>query len=155
MEEHPTEYSQITDQIYIGSNLCVGPHCPVHCEYFKKLGITGEVNLEMERDENPSPCVEAYLWLPVLDNTAPTPSQLEIGASVMDGLIKAGGKVYVHCQKGHGRSPTLVCAYLVKYGGMKVEDAMSFVWQKRREIHLEEVQVQALKEFEEEVRKGS
>ncbi len=155
MEEHPTEYSQITDQIFIGSNLCVGPHCPVHCEYFKKMGITGEVNLEMERDENPSPCVEAYLWLPVLDNTAPSYNQLELGTSVMNEIIKTGGKVYVHCQKGHGRSPTLVCAYLVKYGGMSSAGAMAFVWERRREIHLEEVQVQALREYEENMGKGS
>lgn len=148
MEEHPTEYSQITDQIYIGSNLCVGPHCPVHCEHFKKLGITGEINLEMEREENPSPCVAAYLWLPVKDETAPTPEQMELGTGVIDTLVRTGGKVYVHCQKGHGRSPTMVAAYLIKYKGMGSAEAMEFIKNKRQEIHLEEEQISALEQLE-------
>lgn len=147
MEDHATEYSLITDQIYIGSNMCIGPNCPVHCTKFKELGVAGEVNLEIERDESPSPCVDAYLWLPVPDHQPPTPVQLAIGTAAMNEMIQRGMKVYVHCEKGHGRSPTMVAAYFIRYENMTVDQAISKVWEKRPEIHLEEAQVKALEEF--------
>lgn len=147
MEDHATEHSQITDKIFIGSNMCIGPNCPVHCTRFREMGIRAEINLEIERDESPSPCVEAYLWLPVPDHAAPLVEQLMIGTAAMNEMIQRGMKVYVHCEKGHGRSPTLVAAYFIRYENMTPDAAVSKVWEKRPEIHLEEVQMKALEEF--------
>lgn len=146
-EDHVTEYTAISDNIFIGSNMCIGPNCPVHCSRFKELGVRGEVNLEMERDESPSPCVDAYLWLPVPDHAAPTLEQLMIGTAAMNEMIARGMKVYVHCEKGHGRSPTMVAAYLIRYENKTVDEAVSTIWEKRQEIHLEEVQMKALEDF--------
>lgn len=141
------EFSKITDNIYIGSNLCVGPTCPIHSVEFKKLGICGEVNLEVERDEHPTPGVDTYVWLPVKDEAAPTMDQLMIGTAAMKQMIELGNIVYVHCKNGHGRAPTLVAAYFVRYQGMTPEQAVQCIAEKRKEIHLTESQKKMLEDF--------
>lgn len=148
MEEHPTDYSQITDNIYIGSDLCKGPWCPLHSEVFTKLGICGEVNLEIERDEMPTPGIDAYVWLPTPDHQAPTINQMMLGSAAINEIVRMGKNVYVHCQKGHGRSPTLVAAYLIRYEQMNVNTAVTMIKQKRPEVHIEELQMEALFIFE-------
>lgn len=148
MEEHQTDYSKITNQIYIGSDLCKGPWCPVHSDIFKQLGVCGEINLEMERDEHPSPGVDAYIWLPTPDKRAPTEDQLMIGSAVIKQMIDLGNVVYVHCRNGHGRSPTMVAAYFVRYENKSVDEAVSVIVERRPEVHLEEAQLEALRAFE-------
>lgn len=147
MEEHQTEYSKITDQIYIGSDLCRGPVCPVHTVEFKKLGICGEINLEVENPEMPPKSIDVYLWLPVVDKEAPSQDQLMIGTAALKQMIDLGNTVYVHCRNGHGRSPTLVAAYLIRYQKMSVDEAIESVAKKRPEVHLEDRQKMALQEF--------
>ena len=59
--------------------------------------------------------VSAYRSLPVLDTIPPTPDQL---GSAVDWLRDqtARGPVYVHCALGHGRTGTVVAAYLIAAG---------------------------------------
>ena len=76
----------------------------------------------------------------------PAPDQLEFGVSVLEKLVSMNKKVYVHCKNGHGRTPTLVAAYLVK-NGKTPEEAETFVKTKRPPVHLEKVQRQALQNF--------
>lgn len=149
-DDHQTDYSQITEEIFIGSDLCKGLWCPIHSEVFVKLGIAAEINLEIERDETPTPGVDAYLWLPTPDNQAPSMNQLMLGSAAICEMVRINKKVYVHCKMGHGRSPTVVAAYLIRYEQMGVEKAIETIKIKRPEIHLEEVQKQALAAFEKE-----
>lgn len=149
---HVTDYSQITPYIYIGSDLCKGWTCPVHSKEFTKLGITAEVNLEIEHGEPVAPELEAYLQLPTRDETAPSHQQLLIAADVLDRVQRAGKITYVHCKNGHGRSPTAVAAYFIRYQRMAVEEAVSTIKKKRPEIHLNNVQLAALVQFQKGVR---
>jgi len=144
---HTFDYSLVTDNIYIGSDLCKGGICLIHGEEFKKLGVSVEVNLSLENNELPPKDIEAYLWLPVTDGHAPTQHQLESGICFMDSMVKAGKKVYVHCRNGHGRSPTLVVAYLMHYKNMSFEEAKKLICEKRPEAHIEKTQEKALREF--------
>ncbi|OGC91625.1 hypothetical protein A3D85_00885 [Candidatus Amesbacteria bacterium RIFCSPHIGHO2_02_FULL_47_9] len=147
MDGHSTDYSKITERIYIGSDLCRGPTCPVHTEEFKKLGICGEINMEIEHPEMPPKSIDAYLWLPVVDKQAPTQDQLRLGTVMMKQMIDLGNTIYVHCKNGHGRSPTLVAAYLIRFEGKTVDEAIRFIKEKRPEVHLEEVQIEALNDL--------
>jgi protein-tyrosine phosphatase len=119
----------------------------MHSEDFKRLGINAEINLEIERDELPTFGQEIYLWLPTVDNTCPSIDQLTVGTALIDQICKGMKKVYVHCKMGHGRSPTLVAAYLTRFRHMRVEEALEFIKKKRPEIHPNASQINGLLEF--------
>src|SRR3989344_2965717 len=145
---HIFDYSQITDQIFIGSDLCKGGVCLIHGEEFKKLGVSVELNLSAENNElPPKEGLTSYTWLPVVDGYAPTQEQLAMGTCLIDTAVNSGKKVFIHCRNGHARSPSLVAAYLVKYKGMTLEDAYKLIKEKRPESHIEDAQKIALLEF--------
>lgn len=146
---HLMDYSQITDRIYVGSNLCEGGVCPIHGPEFEKLEIKVELNLDNERKEIPPDHMESYTWLPVVDGHAPTQVQLDIGSSIVASAVEDGKTVYIHCKNGHGRGPTMAAAYLIRYKKMSLEEAQNFIKTKRPEIHIEDVQRRALTEFKE------
>lgn len=146
-KEHPTspafEYNLIVDGIYVGTNQC----CQMHFEekLLRGEGIEADISLEEERIDEPYG-VKYFLWLPVKDKTAPLMNQLELGVDMIKKLVAMKSKVYIHCQFGHGRSPTLVAAYLIDKG-MTVNEAVEFVTQKRPTIHLEKSQQDVLDKF--------
>jgi len=146
MKNHPQikelEYNYIIDGIYIGTNQCCQAHFD---EKLKQEGISTDISLEEEKVDTPFG-VEFYVWIPVKDHTAPTKDQLEFGVSVLEKVVAMKKKVYVHCQNGHGRAPTLVTAYLIKQG-KTVDEAVQLIKTKRPVIHLSDVQKDALQEF--------
>lgn len=138
------EYNAIADGIFIGTNQCCRTHFD---EALTRDGITADISLEENRLDAPFG-VDQYLWLPVKNHTAPSPDQLEIGVSMLEKLVAMGKKVYVHCQNGHGRAPTLVAAYLIRKE-RTAEEAIRLIKSKRPTIHLQDVQVEALRRFSE------
>ncbi len=146
-DEHTFDYSQITEQIYVGSDFCTGRECTFHADEFKKLGVCLEINLAAEKKETPPDDIDMYAWLPVVDGDAPSPDQLRIGTTLIHEAVENGNIIYVHCRNGHGRSPTLVAAYLIRYKEMSVAEAMSLVMEKRPETHFETTQHKALETF--------
>ena len=58
----------------------------------------------------------------------------------------------MHCKRGHGRSPTLVAAYFIMEG-LKTNEAIKKIRNKRPTIHLTLSQIKALKMFENKMRK--
>ncbi len=49
----------------------------------------------------------------------------------LDELLRGGHTVYVHCSAGMNRSPTTVVAYLHWTQGMSLDEALTFVMQRR------------------------
>jgi protein-tyrosine phosphatase len=144
--EHPQiktlEYDYIADGIYIGTNQC----CQTHfAEKLKQEGIEADISLEEERVDAPFG-VQFYVWIPVKNHTAPTREQLDFGVATIEKLTSMKKRIYVHCQNGHGRAPTMVAAYLVKKG-KSVDETIDLIKTKRPTIHLEAVQKQALEEW--------
>ena len=152
-DDHTFDYSQITDNIYIGSDLCRGMSCSVHGPEFEELGILVELNLSVEKKETPPDGIDIYAWIPVADIHAPTQDQLFIGTSIINEAVMRDKKIYVHCMNGHGRSPTMVAGYLVRYQGKTVDEAVAMILHKRNEVHLEFEQREALGKFEESLAK--
>lgn len=93
--------------------------------------------------ENPG-----YRLFSVLDGTAPSIRQLLDGANhIRESLSQ--GRVYVHCVLGHGRSATMVAAYLLVAGhARKVEEAVGMIRSRRRGISIAPSQVKALRRLE-------
>ncbi len=143
----PFEYNQITNYIFVGTNAC----CTMHFEReLIRKGIRADISLEDKRIDQPWG-VSYFLWLPTKNHTAPTLTQLRIGVSVLDTLVKNKIKTYVHCLHGHGRAPTLVIAYLISRG-LSVQKAIALLKKKRQIMHLEMVQITALQKFARSIR---
>lgn len=144
----PFEYNKITEHIYLGTNQC----CQLHFKKsLLKKGIRADISLEKERLDNPLG-VDYFLWFPVSDYKPPTHKQLLIGAKAIKNFVDNKIKVYVHCKRGHGRSPALVAAYFI-LEGMKTNEAIKKIRNKRKTIHLQQSQIKALKKFEENISK--
>jgi protein-tyrosine phosphatase len=142
------DYNKITPLIYLGTNFC----CVMHFkEELLKKGIKGDISMEGEKIDKPVG-VDYFLWLPTKDHTAPTLKQLLTGVKTIDALIKQKVKIYIHCKNGHGRAPTMLVAYFI-YTGMKVDQAIEVIAEKRPEIHLAAVQKKQLQKFENYIQK--
>ncbi|GBE19613.1 hypothetical protein BMS3Abin17_00337 [archaeon BMS3Abin17] len=142
------EYNQITKNIYIGTNKC----CQTH---FKKIllskGIKADISLEKEHLDKPLG-VDYFLWLPVKNYFAPTQKQLNLGVELIESLVKNNLPVYVHCQNGHGRAPILVAAYFI-LKGKTIKQAIDLIKSKRKSIHPNKKQLDALRKFERLIKK--
>lgn len=88
-----------------------------------------------------------YLCLPALDGTTPSAQQLRTGVSHISRHL-ASGPVYVHCALGHGRSATLIAAFLLLTKRAEtVEDAVAMIRKKRPRIGLKASQVETLRQL--------
>jgi hypothetical protein len=78
-------------------------------------GVTAVLDLTAESSETEPFLALAYRNLPVLDLTAPSPSQLLEGVTFIQEHLKTG-RVYIHCKIGYSRSAAFAAAYLLKCG---------------------------------------
>lgn len=143
-------YSKITDYIYIGTNECCQKKGII--KELLKEGIEADISLEEIRIDAPFG-VKYYLWLPVKDHTAPNPLQFKIGVSIIDQLVKEKKKVYIHCEKGHGRAPTLMVGYLI-IKEIELKEAIEFLKSKRSGVYIHPEQLNALKNFQKSIKKN-
>jgi len=137
------EYAKIDNNIFIGTNMC----CQTHFD--KELlqkGITADISLEEKRLDQPFG-VDYYLWLPTVDHQASSIKQMRTGVAFLETMRKLGARTYVHCQRGHGRAPSLIAAYFVSLG-MNAQEAFSLIKKNRPTIHPNKHQIALVKKFE-------
>lgn len=137
------EYNKILPSIFIGTNQC----CVMHfkTELIKK-GILADLSLESEKLDSAFG-VKYFLWLPVKDHTAPKMKQFILGVSFLKHCVNNGLKVYAHCERGHGRAPTMVAAYLCSVKGMHPREAVAFIKKRRPGVHPNKNQMAALTRY--------
>jgi protein-tyrosine phosphatase len=91
--------------------------------------------------------VPRYRSLPVLDATAPTEDQLRDAVGWLRETLPLG-PVYVHCALGHGRSATVVLAYLLSAGAVgTIKEGMARLRALRPGVGLEPQQARLLRRF--------
>jgi len=110
-------------------------------------GITAVVNLRVEWDDLALGIApERYLYLPTVDDAAPSLAHLQRGSEFITEELERGGAVYVHCGSGIGRAATLVAAYLVS-AGRSPEEAWAEIRRVRPFVRPSAVQIEQLEEF--------
>jgi hypothetical protein len=88
-----------------------------------------------------------YCWLPVMDHTAPSRSELE---SAVRFILEHLGHppVFVHCAVGHGRSAMVVAAFLLSQGSAATpQAAVACLKSKRPGVRINTAQMNRLREF--------
>jgi len=73
---------------------------------------------------------------PIEDNGVPTPSLMREILDAIDGALRAGHRVYVHCWGGHGRTGTVAGCWMRRCGSA-CDDAFAAIKAARRhDAHL-------------------
>jgi hypothetical protein len=85
----------------------------------------------------------AYLAIPTLDATSPTPAEI---VRAVDAILATGGAAFIHCAFGHGRSATVAAALLVRRGDATLDDVERKMRARRPRIGLNAHQRAALAE---------
>jgi hypothetical protein len=109
------DYSQITDQIYVGTT--PGPE---DYHILRELGVGLVINMRVERRPLPDPHQPPLpvLWLPTFDTPLlPIPIRtLHRGVTAALKVLKGGRGVYCHCAAGVHRSAAMGAAILIATG---------------------------------------
>jgi len=88
-----------------------------------------------------------FLWVKTKDYEPVDPKALIEGADFIHEIVdNNGGKVYVHCKAGRGRSSACVVTYLVKYHNMTVDEAFKSLKKYRRQVHLNSRQLKSVRD---------
>lgn len=138
----PIRYSRITPQLFVGSQ-----HNRLGKFVLSRAGVTASINLREEYDyESRTIIFDEYFYIPVPDETAMTIEQIEKGVGFIRQIIDHGGKIYVHCASGVGRSVMLVTAYLMTEG-LTLTEAFNRIQAVRPFVYFFPSQQQRLEEY--------
>jgi hypothetical protein len=138
----PPAGSEILPGLYVG-----GQHRSRGLAGMRQLGITAVVNMRDEADdEHRGVALDAYLWLPTIDDSAPTLDDLARGVKFIAEQRSAGRGVYIHCASGVGRAPTMAAAYLVSQGA-DPEEAWATILQGRPFVRPTPPQLEVIRAF--------
>jgi predicted protein tyrosine phosphatase len=137
------QFSQVTPQLFVG---------PQFREPGKRLlemhGINGCVNMRIERDDEQfGLALKRYLYLPTIDDAAPSLEHMDQGVSFIREVIDGGGKVYIHCGAGVGRAPSMAAAYLMAEG-CTLDEALAKIRKVRPFIAITPPQMEQLVRLE-------
>ena len=73
-----------------------------------------------------------YVRTPIQDGSADAMAErLEVALHDLHDLVGSGSRVYLHCNAGMNRAPTLAIAFLRAYRQMSLEEAMKLVKKNR------------------------
>jgi len=120
-----------------------------------KAGIDSTINMRIEFDDREHGLhFEQHRHFPTINDTAPSIDHLLEGIQFIKDVHDGGGKVYIHCEGGMGRAPSMGAAYLM-YIGMSMEEALDFLKSKRPFVNLVPEQIEQLKKLELRIRESS
>ncbi len=91
--------------------------------------------------------LKEHCYIPIVNDHAPTLEQLNQGIAFVRRVIAEKGKVYIHCQGGLGRAPTMAAAYFISQG-LTVGEAIRLIQRVRPFIEIKPAQMEQLRRFE-------
>lgn len=135
------DISTITNFISIGGSTTI--------EGLSKKGISAIVDLRNEDMDDPIQLEKYsidYLRVGLMDRGIPTKTQTKEIMNWIHEKINRGNKVFIHCNLGRGRAPTMACLYLISEG-MTSSDSISLVKKNRRYTYFNKRQLEFIREF--------
>lgn len=137
-------YAVITENIMIGGQptekglkKLINKNYSLIINLRKEFDYENLVNIEKIR----------YVYLPTGDDNSISYEYLEKGILEIKSEVENGGKVFIHCLEGLGRSATLLAAYFIMEG-CTCKTAIDRIKVKRPFINPSERQIEMLKQFE-------
>jgi rhodanese-related sulfurtransferase len=105
---------------------------PETLQLFAQAGITHFIDLTAPTDP-----IQPYLPLagavrinhPITDFGVPSPLQMQSILDSIQAALQQGGKVYVHCKAGIGRTGTVAATWLIEQG-LDAEQSLALLLQK-------------------------
>lgn len=138
----PPRFTEITPHLHVG-----GQYLRWGLPILERRGITAVVNMRDEFDDREKDIApDRYLYLPTVDNTPPSLDDLRAGTEFIHEEIQRDGRVYVHCEAGVGRAPTMAVAYLVTRG-MDPDSAWELLRERRPFVRPTPTQVKQIERF--------
>lgn len=135
--------ARVTDNLYCGRRLTRREQAE-----FARHPIQGCLDLTAEFTETSYlRSLPHYRCAPILDGTAPTVEDLQ---ELVDWLTKttAVHSIYVHCALGHGRTSTLVVAFLIRNGFERdIDSALSRLQAVRPDVDINPTQRELLNTY--------
>lgn len=126
-------WDEIEPQLWLGA-----VPLPGDADRLAALGISAVVNT---CEESAGPVADyrrlgiQQLRMPTVDFTHPALADVENAVEFIENALKRGGKVYVHCKAGRGRSATVVACWLIKSRGLNRDQAQALLRQKRPHVN--------------------
>jgi atypical dual specificity phosphatase len=117
-------------------------------------GVTAVVNTCEEWSGNTAAYDKAgirQLRIPIVDFTHPTLAEVQKGVKFIESELQRGGKVYVHCKAGRGRSATLVACWLIAARQMSRQQAQKRLSERRPHVNPRIADRPVVIEFERQV----
>lgn len=132
LSENDSDISEIlTGKIFLGPAYLIEVNSP---KELKKRNITHVINLCQNLEYNHNNRFK-ILHLPIKDRSTEDISKyFDLANNFIKDALQNDGKVFIHCQKGISRSPSIVIAFIGKYMNKKFDDAYQFVKGKRPKI---------------------
>lgn len=125
-------------------------------EWLRQQGIHAIVSLT-ERSLRQEKSVQhkvnefVYYHLPIRDETAPTPMQIDAFIGFVKAMHARNEPVLVHCAGGYGRTGTMLACYLVSQG-WRADDAIRQVRVQRSGSIAAKSQEESVRQYERAVR---
>jgi len=136
-------YCQIQPNLFVGEQ-----YRKLGKSVLAKRGIDSTINMRIEFDDTEHGLhFEQHRHFPTVNDTAPSLDHLLEGIEFIKEVHQGGGKVYIHCEGGMGRAPSMAAAYLM-YRGMGMQEAIDFLTNKRPFVRLVPEQIEQLKRLE-------
>jgi hypothetical protein len=137
-------YSQVAPNLYLGGRLSES----AARDAIRRLGLVAVFDLEAEfSGVSAFRRIGRYLASPTLDFTSPSPCAIDMAVRWIDHNTKLG-PVYIHCALGHGRSATVVAAYLMYSNAATTLDQVIIqIKNKRQKVRLNSKQICGLKNW--------